>query len=501
MTEFAVWAPRAQTGPAARSTATRHDDDAPARGGLVAGRRPRRAGAAPTTASCSTTTRPRCPTPARAGSPTACTPVAALRPRRVLLDRPAWTGRQLPGGVIYELHIGTFTAGGHVRRRDRAARPPGRRSASTSSRCCRSTPSTATATGATTASAGTPSPRTTAARTAFKRFVDACHAARARRGARRRLQPPRARRATYLDRFGPYFAEAAHTWGPTVNLDGPHSEQVRRYIIDNALMWLRDFHVDGLRLDAVHALHDTPRRCTCSSSSPIEVEALSAHVGRPLSLIAESDLNDARLVTAREAGGYGLHAQWTDDVHHSLHAVLTGEGRATTPTSPPPASPALAHVLTRAFLHEGTWSQLPRPQPRRAGRHAPDPRPPVRRLPAEPRPGRQPGRRRPARRHALPRPAGLRGGARVHARRSRRCCSWARSGGRAPRGSSSRTSPTRRCDDAVREGRRRSSPTHGWGADEVPDPQTPQTFLDSKLDWSEPRAGAARDACSRPTGS
>ena len=99
---------------------------------------------------------------------------------------------------------------------------------------------------------------------------------------------------------------------------------MRRYIIDNALMWLRDYHVDGLRLDAVHALRDN-RATHLLEELAVEVEALSAHVGRPLSLIAESDLNDPRLITAREAGGYGLHAQWDDDVHHACTPLLTGE--------------------------------------------------------------------------------------------------------------------------------------------------------------------------------
>ena len=100
---------------------------------------------------------------------------------------------------------------------------------------------------------------------------------------------------------------------------------MRRYVIDNALMWLRDYHVDGLRLDAVHALHDR-RAMHLLEQLPIEVEALSTHLGRPLSLIAESDLNDARMVTARDGGGYGLHAQWADDVHHSLHVAAHRRG-------------------------------------------------------------------------------------------------------------------------------------------------------------------------------
>jgi len=129
----------------------------------------------------------------------------------------------------------------------------------------------------------------------------------------------------YIGRFGPYFTEAYETpWGAAVNLDHRGSHEIRRFFADNALMWLRDYHFDGLRLDAVHAFFDR-------SAIPFleylasEVDALAAQVGRHLVLIAESDLNDPRIVTSREAGGLGIDAQWNDDFHHSLHAVLTGE--------------------------------------------------------------------------------------------------------------------------------------------------------------------------------
>ena len=132
---------------------------------------------------------------------------------------------------------------------------------------------------------------------------------------------------------------------------------MRRYVIDNALMWLRDYHLDGLRLDAVHALHDR-RAVHLLEQMTIEVEALSTHLGRPLSLIAESDLNDARMVTSRDGGGYGLHAQWADDVHHSLHVALTGEDQGYYADFATAGLTGLAHVLTRVFLHEGTWSSF-----------------------------------------------------------------------------------------------------------------------------------------------
>jgi maltooligosyltrehalose trehalohydrolase len=129
----------------------------------------------------------------------------------------------------------------------------------------------------------------------------------------------------YLPKFGPYFTGKYQTpWGPALNFDGPASHEVRRFVIDNALMWLRDYHFDGLRLDAVHAIVDLSALHILEELAA-EVDALEARSGRPLVLIAESDLNDPRLVRPAELGGYGLDAQWCDDVHHAIHTTLTGE--------------------------------------------------------------------------------------------------------------------------------------------------------------------------------
>ncbi|MDE3111645.1 MAG: malto-oligosyltrehalose trehalohydrolase [Chloroflexota bacterium] len=129
----------------------------------------------------------------------------------------------------------------------------------------------------------------------------------------------------YLDRFGPYFTDRHHTpWGRAMNYDGADSGPVREHVIDNALMWLRDVGVDGVRLDAVHAIVDL------SATHVIEeltrrVDELASALGRRLWVIAESDLNDPRVVRARDEWGWGCDAQWSDDLHHALHAVLTGE--------------------------------------------------------------------------------------------------------------------------------------------------------------------------------
>jgi maltooligosyltrehalose trehalohydrolase len=129
----------------------------------------------------------------------------------------------------------------------------------------------------------------------------------------------------YLRDFGPYFTDFYQTpWGEAVNFDGPHSDEVRRYFIENALQWISEFHVDALRLDAVHAILDF------SARPFLEVLARAVHrraeaLNRRIHLIAESALNDTRIVRPRELGGFALDAQWNDDFHHCLHTVLTGE--------------------------------------------------------------------------------------------------------------------------------------------------------------------------------
>ncbi|MDN5279247.1 MAG: maltooligosyltrehalose trehalohydrolase [Clostridiales bacterium] len=129
----------------------------------------------------------------------------------------------------------------------------------------------------------------------------------------------------YLGLYAPYFSDRYHTpWGEAVNFDCAHSDEVRRFVIDNALMWLRDFRFDALRIDAVHAIFDFSALHILEELQ-MEVEKLSSETGRKFDLIAESDLNDPRLLHSRENGGYGLAAQWLDDFHHSLHVMFTGE--------------------------------------------------------------------------------------------------------------------------------------------------------------------------------
>jgi maltooligosyltrehalose trehalohydrolase len=158
----------------------------------------------------------------------------------------------------------------------------------------------------------------------------------------------------YLSTFGPYFTGAHETpWGAAANLDGPGCVEVRRWICDSALRWFRDFHVDALRLDAVHALVDDSERHILAQLSD-EVAVLATQLGRPLSLIAESDLNDPATITATAAGGHGMTAQWSDDVHHAIHAFVTGERQGYYADFGTAAT--LRTALTRAFVHDGTYS-------------------------------------------------------------------------------------------------------------------------------------------------
>jgi len=188
---------------------------------------------------------------------------------------------------------------------------------------------------------------------ALQRFVDACH----RRGlavcldvVHNHVGPG----GEHLGRFGPYFREDRGTaWGPAVNLEGAGSDQVRRWICDSALRWLDDFHVDALRLDAVHALVDSsPLHLVAQLSC--EVRGLSLRTGRPLALIAESDMNDPRTVEPVVLGGWGATAQWSDDFHHALHALLTGERHGYYVDFGPPE--VVGRTLTRVFRHAGEHS-------------------------------------------------------------------------------------------------------------------------------------------------
>lgn len=391
-----------------------------------------------------------------------------------------WTGRQLAGSVFYELHIGTFTPEGTfdaaIERLDHLV-----------------------TLGVTTvelmpvnAFDGTHNwgydgvlwyavQESYGGPDGLQRFVDACHG----RGLAvcldvvyNHLGPS----GNYLPRFGPYLSEGRNTWGQSVNLDGPGSDAVRRHIIDNALRWLRDFHLDALRLDAVHALVDRTAIHLLEELT-VETAALSAHLGRPLSLIAESDLNDPRLITPRAAGGYGLTGQWNDDLHHAVHTAVSGERQGYYADFGSLA--CLAQTLTHGFFHAGTYSSF------RGRTHGV----PLRRdlIPGSALLGYTCTHDQIGNRALGDRPSAYLTPGQLAVKAALVLLSagtpmlfmgeeW---GARTPfQFFTSHTDPA--VAAATAAGRRAEFAEHGWATDEVPDPQDPATFTRSTLDWTEP---------------
>ncbi|MFP4508891.1 MAG: malto-oligosyltrehalose trehalohydrolase [Spirochaetaceae bacterium] len=201
---------------------------------------------------------------------------------------------------------------------------------------------------------------------AFKRFVAACHEhdlAVVLDVVYNHLGPE----GNYLGRFGPYFTDRYRTpWGEALNLDGPDSDEVRSFLLDNLEYWVRVYRVDGFRLDAVHALHDSSAVHILEDMSS-RIRCLELQLGKPLVLIAESDMNNAALVRPVEAGGQGLDAQWSDDFHHAVHCLLTGEHQGYYAGFGSFAQ--LSKALTRVFVRDGHYAPH---RKRRYGRPAGD---------------------------------------------------------------------------------------------------------------------------------
>ena len=321
----------------------------------------------------------------------------------------------------------------------------------------------------------------------LKRLVDACHArhlAVLLDVVYNHLGPA----GNHLGKFAPYLTRKyASAWGESLNFDDAGSDQVRRFFCDNALMWLRDYHFDGLRLDAIHAMVDTSAEPFLEQLAR-EVNQLQAAARRNLVLIAESDLNDPRLLWSQECRGFGLDAQWSDDFHHALHTVLTGERSGYYEDFGKLAD--LAKALRGAFVYDGTYSPCRR---RKHGRSA----------------------------------AGLSGhrfvgylqnhdqvGNRAKGERSSHLMNL----GKLKIGAGLvLTSPfvpmifqgeewgastpfqyfTDHQDatlgEAVRLGRHREFAAFGWQPHEVPDPQSPHTFEQSRLNWLELGTGDHAD--------
>ncbi len=396
-----------------------------------------------------------------------------------------WRGVPLAGAVIYELHVGTFTPDGTL---DAAAERlghlvdlgvsvvellplasfPGRYGWGYDGVAPYSVHEPY----------GGPA--------ALQRFVDAAH----RAGiavcldvVHNHFGPD----GNYLSEFGPYLTETHHTpWGAALNLDAPGSDTVRRWVVDNVVQWLRDFHVDGLRLDAVHELRDD-RATHVLEQMSAAVDTFGAESGREVWLVAESDRNDPRTVTPRGAGdtvgGLGVHGQWADDVHHALHVALTGETQGYYEDFADPA--ALPKVLASPFFHDGTYSSF---RGRVHGRAVDTGTVPGWRFVASLQTHDQVGNRALGERlSTLVEPGLLAAGAAILL-----TAPWTPmlfmgeewGAGTPWQYFTDHQDPE--LAEAVRQGRRSEFGSHGWSFDQVPDPQDPATVRRSTLDWSEP---------------
>lgn len=313
----------------------------------------------------------------------------------------------------------------------------------------------------------------------LKRLVNACHA----RGLAvlldvvyNHLGPS----GNYLGLYAPYFSSRYATpWGDAVNFDGPDSDEVRRFFCDNALMWLRDYHCDGLRLDAVHAICDTAAQPFLEQLA-LEVEALEAQLGRHLVVIPESDLNDPRLLWSRERGGFGLDAQWSDDFHHALHTVLTGERDGYYRDFGTLGD--LAQALRQAFVYDGRYSAHRR---RRHGR-APTGLSGHRFLGYLQNHDQVGNRARGERLSQLVSPGRLKiGAALVLTSPFVPMLFQGEEWGASTPFQYFTDHQEPELAQAVREGRRSEFAAFGWKPEEVPDPQAPETFERSKLQWAE----------------
>ncbi len=314
---------------------------------------------------------------------------------------------------------------------------------------------------------------------AVKRFVDAAH----QRGLSvlidvvyNHFGPS----GNYTARFGPYLTDQHTTpWGSAMNFEAAGSAEVREFFIDNALMWLGDYHFDGLRIDAVHAFIDRSAIHFLEQLEE-EVRTLGNHTGRRYAVIAESDLNDPRLVTEREAGGYGLDAQWSDDFHHALWVVLTGERTGYYQDFGSMAE--LSKAVREAFVYQGQYS------PHRKRNHGR----PIGALPADRFLGfiqnhDQVGNRA----------QGERLSQIVDMGRAKIAAAMVLLSPFVPMlfaGEEFAASTPflyftdfqdKELGRLVSEGRRREFVAFGWAPEEVPDPQAEETFLRSKLRWEE----------------
>jgi maltooligosyltrehalose trehalohydrolase len=268
-----------------------------------------------------------------------------------------WVGRPLAGAVIYELHVGTFTLAGTfdgvIERLD-ALQDLGVTHLEVMPVCSWDGPRgwgyDGVALWSVHEAYGGPD--------GLKRLVDAAH----RVGLavlldviHNHLGPS----GNTLTPFGPYTSDERYRtpWGPAINLDSARSDEVRTFLRGSVTQWLRDFHLDGLRLDAVHELYDVRAQPWLEELAG-HVTDLEAELGRTLLLIAESDRNDPATVLPVEAGGLGMDGQWSDDAHHALHVVVTGEDQGYYADFGADPDATMRKVWAEGFFHDGCWSSF-----------------------------------------------------------------------------------------------------------------------------------------------
>jgi maltooligosyltrehalose trehalohydrolase len=277
-----------------------------------------------------------------------------------------------------------------------------------------------------------------------------------------------------------------------VNLDDEGSTEVRRWVVDNALMWLREYHVDALRLDAVHALADDSSVHLLAELAR-EVDALSCAVRRPLTLIAESDLNQPATVTPVECGGLGMTAQWSDDFHHAVHTLLTGEGQGYYGDFAADPFVALERTLTGAFFHAGSHSSF---RGKDWGAPLDVSRVPGWRFLGYAQTHDQVGNRAVGDRLASSVSPGLAqvAAALVLTSPFTPMLFMGEEWSASTPWQYFTSHEEEALATAVREGRRREFAGHGWAAEDVPDPQDARTVTASTLDWAEPSTSPHSEA-------
>ena len=284
----------------------------------------------------------------------------------------------------------------------------------------------------------------------------------------------------YNGMYGPYTSGGTTGWGEVVNISGPHSDEVRAFILDTVRQWFVEYRIDGLRLDAVHALDDVGAYSIMEQIQAVADDA-TVRTGVPRYVIAESDLNDPRLVTSREAGGYGLAGQWLDDIHHALHTMVSGETHAYYEDYG--SLDALNKTLREAYFFTGTYSSF---RGRHHGRPINRATMPAHRFVTYTTTHDQVGNRATGDRPSMnltPAQQVLKAAVILSSPYTPMVFMGEEYGAQTPFAFFC-SHTDEKLNQLTTEGRKREFARAGWNHDEVPDPASPTTYESSKLDWN-----------------